>query len=163
MKKIILVRHANALNGLIHQKDIERNLSTLGKKEALEMSFRLKKYEPIDMVYASTAKRVEETTHLLIEQIDFNSNKILWKHDLYNASPEMINDYILTTENHLKTILIVCHNPGITYFMNSLSETVCDAMPTCGMAVFEVHTEEWSMFASAKKRFISYEFPKHLY
>lgn len=147
----------------MHQTDYERELNDRGLKDAPMMGRRLAKREiNIDLVIASTAKRAAQTAELIAAEIKYASDKIQWLDKLYHAQPSVIQDVILETDDTYNTIIIVCHNNGITDFANSLNGVVTHDMPTCGMMAFHVDTESWSQFAQAKKTLWFFDFPKNV-
>lgn len=147
----------------MHQTDFERELNERGLKDAPMMGKRLAKREiNIDLVIASTAKRAAQTAELIAAEIKYSSKNIQWFDKLYHAQPSVIQDVILETDDQYQTIVIVCHNNGITDFANSLSGVVTHDMPTCGMMAFHVDTESWSQFAQAKKTLWFFDYPKNV-
>jgi phosphohistidine phosphatase len=57
---------------------------------------------------------------------------------------------------------VFSHNPGITEFVNELTKTQIDVMPTCGIFAMNVHTKSWADFKSAKKDFLFFDYPKSI-
>jgi phosphohistidine phosphatase len=60
----------------------------------------------------------------------------------------------------LDTIAVIAHNPGITDFANSLTQTKVDDMPTCAVYAIRINTNSWKNFGEAKKEFWFFEYPK---
>ena len=107
---------------MIDQKDYDRPLNPRGLKDAPMMGLRLSKREiDIDLIVASTAKRAAQTALLIAKELDYKKDKILWLDKLYHAQPAIIQDVILEVDDQYQTIMIVCHNNGITDFANSLA------------------------------------------
>ncbi len=162
MKTLILTRHAKSEWSHLLQKDYDRELNERGLRDAPLMGLRLSKRKlNIDCLISSTARRAEQTVLLIAEVIGFKAESIHWFDKLYHASPSLIQDVLLETDDRYKTILVVCHNNGITDFANSLACVVTDNMPTCGMIAFTIDTDSWSDFATAKKTLLFYDYPKN--
>ena len=52
------------------------------------------------------------------------------------------------------------HNPGITAFVNELTTTSVDNMPTCAIFALNINCNSWSDFRIAKKEFWFFDYPK---
>lgn len=115
----------------------------------------------VDRILSSTAKRAEETAHLVSEGLQ-HKGEIIWDQTLYHAPPSAIASSIYGMDNNIDSIMVVCHNPGITTFVNSLSEFKIDNVVTCGMTAFEFETDEWEKIATSKCRFLFHDFPKNI-
>jgi phosphohistidine phosphatase len=57
--------------------------------------------------------------------------------------------------------MIVCHNPGITDFVNLLTNNLIENMPTCGMCALQFPIEKWEDLPIAKAQLLFYDFPKN--
>ncbi|HMW25236.1 MAG TPA: histidine phosphatase family protein, partial [Ferruginibacter sp.] len=56
---------------------------------------------------------------------------------------------------------IFSHNPGITYFVNSLVPGVSlDNMPTCGVFAIEAEAARWKDFEKSRRRYLFFDYPK---
>jgi phosphohistidine phosphatase len=161
MKTLILTRHAKSDWSNLYQADFERELNERGLKDSPMMGLRLQKREiHVDKIVSSPATRAKQTAELIANSLAINVSEIQWIDRLYHAPPHIIQDVIHEIEDKNNCIMIVCHNNGITDFANSLSGIVTENIPTCGMVAFEIETNSWSEFASAKKRLLFYDFPK---
>ena len=162
MKTLILTRHAKSDWSNLHLQDFDRELNERGLGDAPRMGKRLKEKEiPLDLIISSTAKRAEQTSILLANAYGYAMEKIMWLEKLYHASLERIEEVIFDIPNNQLSAMIVCHNPGITHFVNSVAGFIMDDLPTCGMVAFGLETEEWKDFRQAKAHFLFYDFPKN--
>jgi phosphohistidine phosphatase len=155
MKKLIAVRHAKSDWVDLSLKDYDRPLN-----DPLMGARILTQFGLPDLIMSSTALRAKQTAEAIAEACAYGSEKIVWHDSLYHAGPKVIEDRILETDDAVQTLLFVCHNPGITFFINSLCGPVTNDLPTCGVVVFEVEAEHWSDFAMASKRFVDFDYPK---
>ena len=143
------------------QKDFDRTLNERGLRNAPMMGKRFAEQKiNLDLIIASTAKRTEQTAVLIANAIHFDLKKIEWKDELYHASPEIIEEIIISTNDKINSLMIVCHNPGITHFVNSLCGSITANMPTCGIAAFTLQCNSWTEFHTAKKELLFFDFPK---
>lgn len=161
MKSIILTRHAKSDWSNLYVKDFDRELNHRGLHDAPMMGRRLSSRHILpDLIIASTAKRAAQTAELIAENCGFNKNSIQWDINLYHAPPHRIEEVLYATSDNIQTLMIVCHNPGITEFVNSIAGSLCDNLPTCGMAAFSFEATSWNEFKLAKPSLLFYDTPK---
>jgi len=155
-----MCRHAKSDWGNFELKDYDRPLNKRGLNDAPDMGKRLfDQNYAVDGILSSTAKRAEQTAKLVAEGLQ-HKQEIIWERSLYHASASTIASSIYALDNQLKSIIVVCHNPGITTFVNSLSSFSIDNVVTCGITAFEFETELWEDIAKAKCKFLFHDFPK---
>ena len=161
-KILLVVRHAKSSWEIGTLSDFERSLNERGKKDAPMMAKRLiDKKIKIDAFVASPAKRAKKTAELFCEQYHQPTDSIEFISSLYHAGEEDFYAVVEQLDDRFDTVAIFSHNPGITYFVNTLSEQVqVDDMPTCGIYAIKVHTKKWSDFKKAKKEFLFFDYPK---
>ncbi len=129
MKHLILIRHAQALDPLSHQKDYDRSLSARGNSAAIEQA-KLIDFTGYSLVYHSASKRTTETAiHFAKENINLTLHP---RKDLYNADLNQLIEVIeeLWTE---EAVVIVGHNPGITQLFFHLTG-IWEPFETCSVA-----------------------------
>jgi phosphohistidine phosphatase len=162
MKTLIITRHAKSDWGNLSLTDFERQLNERGLRDAPVMGKRLAARNlPLDVIVSSTAKRAEQTASLIANENNIDIAKIMWTKELYHAPPHTIIHQIEAIDDRFDTAMIVCHNPGITHFVNMQCGFVTDNVPTCGMTAFEIDTDNWIHFEVAEKRLLFHDFPKN--
>lgn len=162
MKTILICRHAKSDWSNLHINDVDRVLNDRGLRDAPMMGKRLAERKSIpELIIASTAKRAAQTALLIAKEINYPLENIKWYDKLYHAPPSIISDVIFETDDTYNHIMIVCHNPGISDFLNQLAGGFMADMPTCAMASFHIDTEHWAQFPLAKKSLDFYDFPKN--
>lgn len=161
MKRVIIVRHAKSSWDDATITDFERPLNERGKNDAPMMAKRLadKKVE-IDTFISSPAKRAKKTASLFAKEFGQGKDDLVLIDDLYHAGPEQFYAAIEKAPAKAKTIAIFSHNPGITDFVNELTDTRVDDMPTCAVYAVKVDIKDWSEFRKAKREFWFFDFPK---
>lgn len=161
MKTLYLTRHAKSDWHNIYLADIDRTLNERGLRDAPLMGKRLfHQGVQIDGLVSSTAKRAAQTAQLLAKEIQFPLANIQWEKILYHAPPETIRSIIFSLDNAWQSAMIVCHNPGITDFANSLLGQITDNIPTCGIVAFCIHTDQWEKYPQAPIDFLWFDYPK---
>lgn len=145
MKRVTLVRHAQAEPALAGQVDFERALTRRGSEDAAEMARRLKfRKLHIDRIVSSTAHRALATAEIFARGLKLAPESIDREDRLYTAGP---NEYLATLHECDDTyvhVLLAAHNPGITEFADKLSaERRIDSMPTCSVVTFKFAIKSW--------------------
>jgi len=152
MKNLILMRHAKSAWDDPHQKDIDRPLSTRGRKAAPRMGEWLagEAYRP-DVVLCSAARRTRETLDLLRPHLP-KSVAIEFLQGLYMAAPREMMTEIGKVPATAETVMLIGHNPGIgslaALLAGSGEEQALGAMhgkfPTAAIAVLGFNVGKWT-------------------
>jgi phosphohistidine phosphatase len=162
MKKLIVVRHAKSSWAEEGLSDIDRPLNDRGKKDAPEMARRLKEKDiKIDLFISSPAKRAKRTACYFAKEYKVDKKNIVLLDKLYTADLESFYDAIQRLSNDEKTVALFSHNPGITEFVNTLSNIRVDNMPTCGVFAVQSEAESWADFKASEKNFLFFDYPKN--
>lgn len=161
MKQLLLIRHAKSDQSFFGN-DFERPLNERGKKDAPEMAKRLlKKNIVIDAFISSPAARAKRTAELFAKEYRVAIDEIVFVSALYHAPAAIFYEVIKKLPDDAHSIAIFSHNPGITYFVNSLVNDVrIDNMPTCAVFAIEADCTNWNGFAKATKKLLFFEWPK---
>ena len=161
MKSLIIIRHAKSSWDFSTLNDFDRPLNERGHKDAPMMAKRLlDKQITIDAFISSTAKRAFTTAAYFAEAYDVKEKNIIKIPELYHAAPVVFYDVIKTVDDSLNCIALFSHNPGITDFVNQLTNTKIDDMPTCAVFAVNIKIESWKKFADAEKDFWFFDYPK---
>jgi len=161
MKRLIMVRHAKSDWGDLTLKDFDRPLNKRGKENAPDMGNRLKnRHYYVDTIISSSSKRTKQTSKRVADAMGFDKDKIIWEDGLYHANSSKIREFIYTIDSDIESVMIVCHNTGITDFVNSLCGYVTDNLPTCGMVAFEIDCKKWKKFDEADKKLVFFDYPR---
>jgi phosphohistidine phosphatase len=160
-KTLILVRHAKSSWDDAALSDFERPLNGRGKRDAPAMAKRLHDHKvKIDGFYSSPARRAKKTCKCFVEEYEAPDKDFHLVEKLYEAGEDDFYSVVTKADDRYNSIAIFSHNPGITDFVNQLSDTHIDNMPTCGAFAIAVACNSWSEFKNAKKEFKFFEFPK---
>jgi phosphohistidine phosphatase len=163
MKSLLIIRHAKSSWDLSTIKDFDRPLNERGHKDAPAMAKRLvEKQIHIDAFVSSTAKRAFTTACYFAEAYHIKEKQVQRIDKLYHAAEPVFYEVISALDNSLNTVAIFSHNPGITYFVNELTNAQIDDMPTCGIFAIHIDSDNWADFKKAKKTFWFFDYPKNL-
>ena len=161
MKNLLIIRHAKSSWDNITQRDFDRPLNDRGNRDAPIMAKRiLKRGADIDAFVSSPANRAFTTATYFAEAYNVKKKNIIVIDSLYHAEVNMFYEVINNLDNELKTVALFSHNPGITSFVNSLTQTRIDNMPTCGIFAVKADVKSWGDFTAAEKTFWFFDYPK---
>lgn len=163
MKTLILIRHAKSSWDSTAETDFARPLNKRGHEDAPVMAKRLQEVVPgIDLLVSSTANRAYTTAQYFAPVFGIRFNHIIAKDELYHASPEVLLQTVKGLPNAANTVAIFSHNPGISYFANSLSNFNIIDMPTCGIFIVQAAIDTWEQFSIGVNSHVAFLFPKQL-
>lgn len=163
MKELLLVRHAKSSWANPGQDDFERPLNERGQKDAPMMAKRMiERGVAINGIISSTALRAITTARFFAIENAIAEKDIIQHEFLYHAPPERFVKAILHIPDTITTAAIFAHNPGITDFVNQLTDARIDDMPTCAVFAVKVDTDTWKEFAKASKTFWFADWPKRV-
>lgn len=141
---LYLLRHAQSAERQSSQQDVERDLSTAGMKEAASIGHFLKKNNyHLDLIVSSAAKRAESTS-IIIHGILNLSNEIKINEELYQASVRNLLEITNTFDEEFKNILLVGHNPYLSYFAEYLTKSEIGSMEPAGLVSIRFEISRWS-------------------
>lgn len=161
MKQLLIIRHAKSSWALAGQDDFDRPLNERGQRDAPMMAQRLvDKGITIDAFIASPANRALTTANLFVDTMKAGKGKLKTIQKLYHAAPLVFFETIAAIDDSVQTAAIFSHNPGITSFVNELTKTRIDDMPTCAVFAITVATDHWKDFWQSQKTFWFFDYPK---
>lgn len=161
MKELLIIRHAKSSWANAFSGDFERPLNDRGHRDAPRMAEKIQaRGVSIQAFLSSTANRALTTAVYFAESYGKSKKDILLFPELYHAPETVFYDVIEKIPATIHTAAIFSHNPGITDFVNDLTETRIDDMPTCGIFAIQIESDHWSNFSTAKKNFWFFEYPK---
>jgi phosphohistidine phosphatase len=162
MKILLLVRHAKSSWDDITMKDFDRPLNERGKKDAPEMAERLKERDiRLTHVISSPARRAKRTARFFAEAFGFEKEDIQLVQNLYEPTMQAFAEAVAALPDSKDVVALFAHNPGITEYVNSLTNVRVDDMPTCAVFGVGTNAESWSAFSSADKQFLFFDYPKN--
>jgi phosphohistidine phosphatase len=170
MKTLILMRHAKSAWDDPHQKDIDRPLSTRGRKATPRMGAWLadENYRP-DVVLCSTARRTRDTLELLRPHLP-ESVTVELSRALYMAAPREMLTEIAKVSATAETVMLLGHNPGIGSLAGLLAGSGDDRalgnlhakFPTAAMAVLGFEVAKWADVAPGNGQLLAFIRPRDL-
>ncbi|MEO8414612.1 MAG: histidine phosphatase family protein [Ginsengibacter sp.] len=161
MKTLLLIRHAKSSWDNTIIDDFERPLNERGRNDAPKMANRIKDRKiAIDTFVSSPARRAKKTAELFMHEFGIKEKKLTLIPSLYEASVKNFYDAVGNLDDNNTIVALFSHNPGITDFVNTLTEMVI-TMPTCSIFAINIPIKKWIDFKEANKKFLFFDFPKN--
>lgn len=119
-KNLYLLRHGEAGQSM-NIKDFERTLTERGADELRSLGIEMKQkgFLP-ELVYCSTSVRTRQTAGIFLEQVGYNG-PVTYLEEIYEAPVNTLFNIVTNTEAKFRVILLIGHNPGISYLLDYLS------------------------------------------
>ncbi len=144
--------------------DHDRPLNKRGQSDAPLMAEKLKQLEVSpDLILSSSSARTMEFADILADKLNYSRGNIISSRELYLASDSEILRTIREVNDKYSTIFLLAHNPGITFAVNSLSNSSIDNIPTSGIAGIEFDIDSWKEVQAGSGKLFLFEFPKKYY
>lgn len=142
MKKLIIIRHCKSSWSDLGLSDFERPLNNRGLNDGKLMSEKLSlKIPSVDLLLSSSSRRTVLTSKFFIDKI--NINQVKYDDDLYHANLGKMINKIQKVDNKVNKLMVIGHNPGLTFLVNHFSNSKLYNLPTTGIVVFNIIIEEW--------------------
>ena len=162
MSKILyFVRHAKSSWKQSGLGDSERPLNKRGNHDAPMMGKELlARGEIPELIISSPAKRAHNTAKLIAKELGYPPGKLVLDDKLYFADVHNYLDLIESFDDSLTKIMLFTHNPGITYFVNYISGSNIENIPTTGAARIDLNIESWKQIKNVQGKLNFFIFPK---
>ena len=160
MKRLTLMRHANAQWKDPQISDFDRPLNRRGLSEAEAMSRRLIELKLIPtIVLTSSARRAQQTADIVARELRVPPRNTRTDESLYLAPAADILRLIQTTGPRIPHLMIIGHNPGITEVANLLAPTSHVELATAAMCSLTFDARTWAEVKPGNLRDVLSESP----
>jgi len=160
MKKLVIIRHAKSSWDDPFLNDHDRPLADRGLKDAPKMAKRLKKEKIYpDAIISSDAERAKTTAIITAESLDFSPKRIVFNKDLYHGPVPQLLSEIKNTDDDVKTLFLVGHNPGLNDLIWKFGGEI-DNLPTAGQFGLKFDVKSWDEISAKNAKFWFFDYPK---
>jgi phosphohistidine phosphatase len=168
MRRLMLLRHAKSAWGE-GVADRERPLAKRGREAAPRLGRYLADEQlwP-DLVLVSPARRTQETWNLVRAEL----GEVLARSEprIYEASAARLLDLVRETDDGVRTLLVIGHNPGLQDLARLTAgqgdryalARMMQKYPTAGLAVIDFPEPAWRAVAARTGRLDRFVTPKSL-
>lgn len=160
---LYLLRHAKSDWSVPGQKDIDRELNSRGLNDAPRIGRRLHDLgvRP-ERVICSPARRTKMTALYVCEQLHYDQDSIVYSEDIYEASMRTLLSAINGLDDNWRSVMLIGHNPGLTYLAEYMSRQELGNIPTSGVINLEFDVDSWQEVSGGTAILKWFIYPKML-
>jgi phosphohistidine phosphatase len=148
VKKLFLIRHAEAEDQQRGESDFGRSLTRTGMRGAALAGKHLKDQAVVpDIFISSDAQRTRQTSETIADQLNFDN--VQFDNDIYEASIRILLRVITTIGEDKSTAIIVGHNPGISFLSEFLTGNLIGTVVPGGIVEINFNAISWSEISQA--------------
>ncbi len=156
IRMLYLLRHAQSADKQPSHPDKERELTLLGRKDAGKIGGFIKKQNiNFDLVISSTALRAKSTTLSVTDALSLDAKRISWNEKIYEASGKKLLEIIHGLNEASSSVLVVGHNPSISYVAVYLVGSEMGDLPPGGLATIRILVANWREIKSGSCELVS--------
>jgi len=145
VKDLYLIRHGEAEEPTAGLKDVERQLTSKGLQDASKVGMYLKRKEfHPDIILHSIAERTTETMNRINEQLGVKADHIESSEEVYEASARIMLRVISEIPAEMRSAIIICHNPSITYISEYITGSEVGYVEPAGIVHIQIPYSSWS-------------------
>lgn len=115
-----------------------------------------------DLMLSSPAVRALTTCHAIAAETGYAKSKIKTDKNLYHAADAEILRIVQELDDHYACVWIFGHNPGLTDFVNLLTDADIENIPTCGVVACALDIQTWDEATWKKGSVIFFDYPKKI-
>jgi len=161
MKRLILVRHATAVDRGPEGSDFHRGLKKRGKREAQVMAERM---APVlgtpDQIFSSPADRALQTARVFADRLGVPAERVVLREELYGGLlPDEFLHIVHRFDDGAGTVMVFGHDPCFTEFAAHMIPNFTDSIPKAGVVVMEIARSTWRTVHAGDARLVQFERP----
>jgi len=170
MRKLFLLRHAKSSHDEPGLDDFERPLSARGKADARRLGRHMEAagIRP-GLALVSAAARTKATWDLVEPHLEGVPAAL--EAELYETGKSGLLARLRKVDDHIESVLLIGHNPGIGRLAETLADHRGDAaalarlaekFPTGALAEIELDIAHWGELEAGRGRLLSFTRPRDL-
>ncbi len=154
MKTLYLLRHAKSSWKDASLNDFDRPLNKRGKRDAPFMAQKLVQMgiKP-DIILSSPAKRARKTAKFFSKILGV---PLVLDEKLYDAGLDAFEAIVRNAFQTYDSVMLVSHNPGLTFFNDDISDRPIFNIPTTGIVAIDFKTQNAIDALKGHQRFFLY-------
>ena len=161
MKRIVLVRHATAVDVGPKGSDFHRRLKKRGRREAAIMADRIANtLGTPDLIVTSPADRALETARAFAERLGITTEAMIVREQLYGGLlPDEFLRLVVELDDAHDTVMVVGHDPSFTEFAGYMAPDFKESIPKAGVVAIDFDAKSWAALAPGEGSVIAFEKP----
>jgi phosphohistidine phosphatase len=161
LKRIVLVRHATAVETGPQGSDFHRRLKKRGRREASLMAERLAALGGTpDLILTSPADRAVETARAFAERFAVPETAIELREQLYGGllADEFLR-LVQSLDDRRQCVFVFGHDPSFSEFAALLVRGFTERIPKAGCLVIDVPRKNWRALRPGDGSVVAFERP----
>jgi phosphohistidine phosphatase len=161
VKRLTLMRHADARWQDSAVSDLERPLNRRGMAAAEAMARRLLERALVpELLLVSPARRTQQTGEILARVLSLAPRLVISDEALYLASAADLLRVVQASGPRVGHLLVVAHNPGVSELVQQLvPEAEASGLATAALCSIAFECEHWTAIGVAAVRDVMRETP----
>jgi len=161
VKRLTLMRHADARWQDAGLSDLERPLNRRGAAAAEAMARRLAELALVpELLLVSPARRTQQTGEIVARQLALPARLVVRDEALYLASAADLLKVVHATGPRVKHLFLVAHNPGVSELVQQLvPEAEASGLATAALCSIAFETTHWTAVGVAAVKDVLREAP----
>jgi len=160
---LYLLRHAESKEKQVGQDDQERKLTPRGMREALLIgTYLFKEKTTIDVIISSPAERAKATAGLVVDGLKWDSQRITFSDELYEASSRTFFNFLAALDDIHKHVMCISHNPVISYVAEYLTKEEIGDMAPGSFVAIKFNIDTWKEVGEGNGQLENYIYPEML-
>ncbi len=154
IKKLFLLRHGQAESGF-NMKDYNRSLTVEGERAIKTLSEQLasRNFNP-ENILCSPSKRTTQTCEILTSTIGYKG-QVQYEKGIYEATAHQLFELISSAPDNVNTLLLIGHNPGISYLGHYLTGNFRDGMYPGQLVEVSFECDGWKEVSKGSGNLVS--------
>lgn len=163
MKRLTLVRHAQAGSGIGAMTDADRPLDSRGEDDARHMAASLVAARLVPtLMITSPAVRARATARIFADAFGCPADRIRLAPEAYLASASELLELVRRLGGRARHVMLFGHNPGISSFAGLLAQDpVPGDLPTCAAISLLAPVGNWCELEIGRATTDFYKSPKN--
>ena len=161
MKRLTLMRHADARWQDAGLSDLERPLNRRGTAAAEAMARRLAELALVpDLLLVSPARRTQQTGEIVARALSVPARLVIPEEALYLASAADLLRVVQSTGPRVAHLLVIAHNPGLSELVQQLvPEAEASGLAAAALCSIAFETSHWTAIGVAAVKDVLRETP----
>jgi phosphohistidine phosphatase len=158
MKRLLLMRHSEAMPSDCDTDDFDRKLTGNGKRLVQLQARVISEMDiTIDKIYTSNARRTVETSKLLVDSLGTDVEIIEESFLYHNYITQSFINFIHKLDEQDKIVAIVSHNPGISQVTQKLTNSYTTPFTVAAFALIAFDVDSWKEIEVASGRLVDFK------
>ena len=161
LRKLYIIRHGKSSWDHEGLEDIDRPLANRGIRNAGEMAERMQAAGLLpQLIFSSPASRALNTALIMSKTWGLDPESLQIHDPLYMAYPSEIEQTVESAPAEITDLAIFGHNPSFTAYANSFLELPLDNLPTAGVVIVTLKSENWGGIGRKQVQETYVDYPK---